>query len=189
MFVGFDAYLCVKSKIQTNLRTKNTSKSPFRLQKKTVLSTLKTQIPPSFLFSDKPLISLRLFLAPNLLCAKKEKGTKNSSVFHRNASFPPGYWCFFLAGVMIWWIRIWKPGTIPAFMLAFLCHCRLLTSCSNPHFSHEYKYLFGKCQSCSRFGWFSTIKGFVGAAGCRAKALQCARKSPSLTFTQLFIYF
>lgn len=51
--------------------------------------------------------------------------------------------------------------------------CRLLlfsSRCSNSHFSNEYKYLFCECLSSSHFGCFSTIKVFVGAAGCNAKA-------------------
>lgn len=94
---------------------------------------------------------------------------------------------FFLAGVMIWWIRISKPGTILAFMLVFfLCaFCRVLSPCSNPHFSNEYKYLFCECLSSSHFGCFSTIKVFVGAAGCNAETLQSGDAKTGLSLSPL----
>lgn len=58
----------------------------------------------------------------------------------------------------------------------FLCLCWVLSRCSNPHFSYEYKYLFCECLSSSHFGCFSTVKVFVGAAGCSAKTLQRGRE-------------
>lgn len=67
------------------------------------------------------------------------------------------------------------------FFCVFLCRGFFfslpLSPGSNPHFSNEYKYLFCGCVSWRHIGCFSTIKVFVGAAGCNAATLERADAS------------
>lgn len=80
---------------------------------------------------------------------------------------------FFLAGVMIWWIRISKRGDNTPIVRFLVCVflCRVLSPCSNPHFSDEYKYLFCRGRSSSHVRCFTTRTVFVGAAGWRRSDL------------------
>lgn len=142
-----------------------------------IFSVRKSLLKPS-LWSLWPAL---LFLKTDLLCAKILCFSIETCLLRGDIDVS------FLAGVMIWWIRISKPGTILAFMLVFFLCVSLsrffffsslpLSPGSNPHFSNEYKYLFCGCVSWRHIGCFSTIKVFVGAAGCNAATLERADAS------------
>lgn len=104
-------------------------------------------------FDPFDLPSLFFFLKTDLLCAK------NSLLFHRNASPPPGYWCFFPGrGYDMVNHNFKAPGQYTHSRLFFFFLTLSLSLLSdpffssfsqspgsNPHFSNEYKYLFCEC--------------------------------------------
>lgn len=156
-----------------------------------IFSVRKSLLKPS-LWSLWPAL---LFLKTDLLCAKILCFSIETCLLRGDIDVS------FLAGVMIWWIRISKPGTILAFMLVFFLCVSLsrfffsslpLSPGSNPHFSNEYKYLFCGCVSWRHIGCFSTIKVFVGAAGCNAATLERADASalfsPSQSLTHTYTW-
>lgn len=177
LYCDLNGFWFLRGKLQKSAKKKKTErKSSTKKSTSSLFSSRKKPSQPSLWSLWFPPL-----FTPDLLCAKILWFSIETRPFRGDIDV------FFLAGVMIWWIRISKPGTILAFMLVFfLCaFCRVLSPCSNPHFSNEYKYLFCECLSSSHFGCFSTIKVFVGAAGCNAETLQSGDAKTGLSLSPL----